>query len=485
MYPVERKRNDPWKVFLWVAFCLLCIVLMAYLILFRYNVFTLSVIPLGERDMVLSYGEAYTEAGALADFHGSRFLRDGFWDIPITQTGSVDTSRVGTYTLTYRAEFGLWRTDAVRTVTVVDTIAPSITLMGEQELYVLPNTQYQEAGFTAYDEYDGDITERVTCTRDGERIVYRVSDSSGNTAEVYRTVHENDPVPPEITLVGGENTELTIGCAYEELGYSAHDNCDGDLTEAVTVAGTVDPYHGGEYPIEYSVTDSFGNTTVVTRTVTVVPNALPDRVRPDGKIIYLTFDDGPGPYTERLLDVLARYGVKATFFVTGRGYADVIAKIAEQGHTVAIHTNSHIYREIYESEDAYFTDLFKISALIADQTGDVPRLLRFPGGSSNTVSCFNEGIMTRLTDAVTDMGYRYFDWNVDSNDAGGAKTSDEVYKNVINGISGKRMAVVLQHDIKDFSVDAVARIIEWGQENGYRFLALDLTSPSCEHHVNN
>ncbi len=485
MYPVERRRCNVGKVLLWIAVILMCLVLFAYLILFRYNVFTLSVIPMGDRDLVLSYGENYIEAGAVANFRGSRFLRDGYWEIPLTETGSVDTTHLGTYTLTYSAQFGIWHTEAVRTVTVVDAKAPNITLFGEQELYVLPNTQYIEAGFTAYDEYDGDITDRVICTEDATGIHYSVSDSSGNTAEAHRTVHYEDPIPPEITLVGGTEVELTIGSTYEELGYSASDNCDGDLTAAVIAEGTVDPYHSGDYPIHYSVTDSYGNTTVVTRTVSVVPNVLPEQVRPEGKVIYLTFDDGPGPYTEQLLAVLKKYDVKATFFVTGRGYADVIAQIAEQGHTVAIHTNSHNYSQIYESEEAYFADLFQISALIEEQTGTTPRLIRFPGGSSNTVSCFNEGIMTRLTGAVTDMGYRYFDWNVDSDDAGRAKTADEVYENVTQGISGKRTAVVLQHDIKDFSVDAVARIIEWGLDNGYRFLPLDLTSPSCEHHVNN
>lgn len=93
--------------------------------------------------------------------------------------------------------------------------------------------------------------------------------------------------------------------------------------------------------------------------------------------------------------------------------------------------------------------------------------------------------MSRLTKSVRDMGYQYFDWNVDSNDAGGAKSSDEVVDNVINGIKKHKTSIVLQHDTKSFSIDAVERIIQWGLNNGYIFLPLDETSPGMHHGVNN
>jgi peptidoglycan/xylan/chitin deacetylase (PgdA/CDA1 family) len=111
--------------------------------------------------------------------------------------------------------------------------------------------------------------------------------------------------------------------------------------------------------------------------------------------------------------------------------------------------------------------------------------MRFPGGSSNTVSRFNEGIMSYLTQAVQDMGFCYFDWNVDSRDAGGAKDAKAVYENVINGVQQQRISIVLQHDIKDISVLALEKILVWGLENGYRFLPLDMTSPTAHHGVNN
>ena len=106
-------------------------------------------------------------------------------------------------------------------------------------------------------------------------------------------------------------------------------------------------------------------------------------------------------------------------------------------------------------------------------------------GGSNLVSKFNEGIMTTLTEAVQDAGFQYFDWNVDSNDAGGALRAKTVAANVLGGVENRRISIVLQHDIHDFSVDAVEDIIIWGLKNGYTFHALTENSPTCHHRVNN
>ena len=159
--------------------------------------------------------------------------------------------------------------------------------------------------------------------------------------------------------------------------------------------------------------------------------------------------------------------------------------MANEGHAVGLHSATHDYKKIYASEEAYFNDLEAIQSVVVAQTGKRSNLIRFPGGSSNTVSSFNRGIMSRLAVAVTEKGYRYFDWNVDSNDAGGASTTQEVVNNVISGISKRSVSVVLQHDIKLFSVNAVEQILKWGTENGYTFKALDETSPVCHHGINN
>ena len=222
------------------------------------------------------------------------------------------------------------------------------------------------------------------------------------------------------------------------------------------------------------------------RTLVVEGISQPDIVVPGDKVIYLTFDDGPSGHTPRLLEILAKYNVKATFFVVGSANTAYLDDIVNQGHSIAAHTYSHDYSEIYASEEAYFKDLNKVRQLIYDKTGTWTTLIRFPGGSSNSVSrhyCL--GIMSQLTKAVEAQGLQYFDWNVDSKDAGGAKTADEVFSNVIAGVQKHNVSVVLQHDIHGYSVDAVERIIQWGLANGYTFLPLTSTSPNAHHGVNN
>ena len=205
------------------------------------------------------------------------------------------------------------------------------------------------------------------------------------------------------------------------------------------------------------------------------------------KIVYLTFDDGPSVYTGKLLDVLKKYGAKATFFVTCAGDDGAIKREYDEGHTVALHTCSHNYARVYASDAAFFADLDEVKARVKRLTGTDATLIRFPGGSSNTVSAnYSRGIMSRLSAEVGRRGYTYFDWNVSSGDAGGATTADAVYNNVVSGI-GKYPAgaVVLQHDVKGFSVDAVERILQYGKENGFTFERLTASSNTAHHGVNN
>ena len=205
-------------------------------------------------------------------------------------------------------------------------------------------------------------------------------------------------------------------------------------------------------------------------------------------VIYLTFDDGPGDYTEWLLDILKKYGVKATFFVTSRGDDATILREYQEGHAVGLHTWSHNYSYIYDNADNYFADLEQIRARVRTITGEDPKLLRFPGGSSNTVSRrydHRTRIMSYLAGAVESWGLTYFDWNVDSDDAGAAKDPETVYNNVISRLKAGEESVVLQHDIKGYSVEAVESIIIYGLENGYEFKKLDTASFNAHHGINN
>ncbi len=395
----------------------------AAMLLLWLNKFHIDITVKGEAEITQEYGGAYADAGAEAFYRGEIFMKKGK-ALEVNVENPVDPGKVGTYTVLYKASRGRHTATATRTVKIVDTQAPALTLQGGAEMSVTRGKEFKEPGFTAADGYDGDLTAKVTVT------------------------------------------------------------------------GEVDTGKTGEYTRTYTVQDSSGNTATATRKVTVrAPAVRPQSVTPaetgtvlpGSKTVYLTFDDGPGPYTAGLLDVLAKYNAKATFFVTNNqpGYNDLFTRMAQEGHAVAIHTACHNYKQIYSSEEAFYADLNKMSDIIQQKTGTKPMLTRFPGGSSNLVSSFNPGIMTRLAADLTAKGYRYFDWNVDSNDAGGATSSAEVARNIKRGIAANSVSIVLQHDIKKFSVNAVEEVLQWGQANGYTFKALDSTSPTCRHGINN
>ncbi len=475
----------------WATIFTYCLVIPALLLvlaadrLWAGNEYLLSVSLAGEREITVEYGTQYEEPGVKASFWGS-FLQKEPVQVQVDITSNVDANKLGSYTVSYRANHKEYVGTAYRRVHVVDTQAPVITLHTDPDYFTLPGDTYQEEGFSATDNHDGDLTDRVVRQQSEDAVTYSVTDSSGNTTEIIRKILYYDPVPPELTLVDGDIT-VYAGDIYQEPGFKAVDNCDGDITSLVSVEGSaVDTFlPGGEYVFTYSVKDAYGNCATATRKVNVISHPEPEIVEPEGKVIYLTFDDGPGAYTEDLLAILKKYNVKATFFVVGTNRTDLLTKIDQEGHAIGIHSKTHAFHDIYASEEAFFQDLLGMQEIIREHTGKTVTLMRFPGGGSNTISRFNPGIMTKLTKLVKAHGFRYFDWNVDSDDAGRAKTSYEVYSNVISGVKNYDHSIVLQHDIKEFSVDAVERIIRWGIANGYQFLPLTQDSPICEHTVYN
>ncbi len=479
----KRRKRRRWLLALGIGIPVAAVLTVLGLLV-GLNRFRVDVTLKGDSVLVLEYGERYTDPGAEAVFSGSMFLRKGE-PIPVQVDGTVDTQKVGVYTLTYSAARSRWQGSAVRTVRVVDVTPPVLILKSRPGTYVIPGQAYQEEGFSARDNYDGDITDRVQRVVENGVIHYSVTDSSGNRAMETRKIVYYDPVAPELKLLGESKVTITAGETFREPGWEAWDNCDGDLTGQVQVTGQVNCYQAGTYTLTYCVKDSYGNTATAVRTVKVKAKPRPQTETPAGKVIYLTFDDGPGPYTRQLLDVLKKYNVKATFFVINSRDVHLVRDIAAEGHAVGIHSMTHDYRTIYKSEGAYFDDLYGMQAVIEEKCGVKTTLVRFPGGSSNTVSSFNPGIMTRLTQAVEDMGFQYYDWNVDSDDAGKTRTTEGVVKNVIAGVKRRRTAVVLQHDVKPYSVAAVEQIIQWGLENGYTFLPLNASSPMAHHRINN
>lgn len=179
------------------------------------------------------------------------------------------------------------------------------------------------------------------------------------------------------------------------------------------------------------------------------------------KRIYLTFDDGPSSNTDKILDILDSYGIKATFFVLGKsGYDEQYKRIVSEGHTLAMHSYSHKYSEIYQSLDTYKADLLKLHDFLYELTGVDSKIVRFPGGSSNTISKVDMG---ELISYLDEQNMIYFDWNVSSQDASSVtKSAQEIADNVINGLGKFNNSVVLFHDAsnKDTTVEALPIIID-------------------------
>lgn len=370
-----------------------------------------------------------------------------------------------------------------REINYVDNESPIIELVNNNMTFC-PNHEYIEEGYKAYDNVDGDLTKMVEVTINNNKVYYNVVDSSGNKKVVYRDIHYEDKIAPTIKLVGGEKNYIFLNQAYNEKGYTSIDNCDGDITKNVVVNNKVNTSKTGNYKIEYSVVDSSGNKNIVTREVIVYDDIA--TIPKNGKIIYLTFDDGPCVYTESILNVLNKYNVKATFFVTNQfsRYQYMIKKEYDSGHSIAVHTYSHNYDMVYSSLENYLDDFNNMNNIIFEQTGIYSKLFRFPGGSSNTISKFNKGIVTIIANKMTELGYHYFDWNVDSTDTS-TTDPDKIYNAVISEIEKNESSVVLMHDIKKANIESVEKIINYGLENGYTFLPLDENIAPVHHKINN
>ena len=394
----------------------------------------------GRTEEHISAFAAYTDPGA-------RLLRGGDpTDAAVTVEGKVDTDVPGDYTLTYQADFRGHSYTAKRLVHVEDREAPELALTGQAEVTVSRYDLFQDPGAAARDRCDGDLTASIQVTDkasgDVHTLTYTVTDKAGNAATATRRVTVRDIVAPVITLSGQRELFVPLGGAYQEPGYTAQDDADGDLTASVTRAGTVNTASPGVYTLTYTVSDKAGNTATATRQVSVYENSS------GGSPVYLTFDDGPSDrVTPRVLDTLKAYNVHATFFIVNYGESGkaLIRRMIDEGHTVA--------------------------------------------GSSNTVSRqYSVGIMSRLAQRVQAEGFTYFDWNVSSGDAAGTPASSgQIYNNVTSALRHDRSNVVLMHDAgaKGTTADALPDIIRYCLANGYSIQPITPATKPVHHGIAN
>lgn len=399
---------------------------------------------------------------------------------------------------------------------VKDTTPPVITLKGNKHITIKAGEKYREPGYSAIDDVDGSVVGKVivskqTISNNQYKLIYRVSDRAGNITQAERIINIEQPdiikqaeinrknntnIITNENIIGNRNNEITSNDNHSNANNIISSNTIDDNTTTNNITNNiVDSNITQNNAIQENKMDTENNyeENKNQNNNAIIKNNTDkntSKVNDEKGVIYLTFDDGPtNSSTPKILDILKKHGVKATFFILNynSNTEKLVKREVAEGHSIGIHGYSHDYKKIYTSEDAYMKNLDKLQAKIYKSTGVKTTITRFPGGSSNTISKFNPGIMKRLSKLVVQKGYTYYDWNVDSNDAGGAKNAESVYKNVTKGLSKKWRNIVLMHDFSGNSktIDALERIIEYGKENGYTFKAITANTKMMQHGINN
>ena len=167
---------------------------------------------------------------------------------------------------------------------------------------------------------------------------------------------------------------------------------------------------------------------------------------------------------------MEKYDLKATFFVVPQRTAEcyaIMKQIVDSGHSIGVHSASHVYEDIYSSVEAYLADFYEAWNMIYEATGVKTEIFRFPGGSKND---FNGDTRDAIIEEMTRRGFRFYDWNVDSNDAGGA-TWSEMFESIPADIDGNYRSIVLMHDSapRENTVYVLEDIIKLLIQKGYKF----------------
>ena len=308
-----------------------------------------------------------------------------------------------------------------------------------------------------------------------------ISDQSSSVSETENT----DPQQPE-TAVVTESPVLTDTPAPTEAPILTEAPAPTANIAPATTAAPTEPPVPEETPAPEPVVEippgvTYWNTYVpnIDRSTFAVDPNVPcgsDWYPEDEKVVYLTLDDGPSYLTPQFLEVLDRYNVKATFFVTGQNpdYLYLIKEAYDRGHTIGLHTYTHDYASVYASVDSFFNEIYSIGAVVQQQIGYMPCFIRFPGGSTNTISDdYCPGIMDVLRYEVQARGFQYYDWNCSSGD-GGSNTN--VAELAAQGASSPyATTILLSHDAngKEATLLALPAIIEFYLSYGYEFRPLN------------
>ncbi len=460
---------------------------------------------IGDKVIYLNYGETYEEQGAVASFLGN--------ELEVQIQDNINTNKDGRYVVYYKARnvFGIAKS-LKRNVIIKDNEKTKITLKGDKTVVLGLDEEYVEPGYTASDNLDGDITDKVEVTDNidiknyGEyEVVYKVTDSNNNTVSKTRKVIVKDMKAPIITLNGNSIIDVLLGEKYIEEGYNANDNIDGDITNKVEVINNINYKKLGNYQITYTVKDSHNNITTVKRTINVVKKLLEykdeydkidntergwwsnnkfDHKRPSGgadleelkkynayfmgpdeKVIYLTYDEGSNDtYLPEIVDVLDKNNVKATFFLC-RNYMlmnkDLIKKMVDNGHLIGNHTFHHYEMPKLANRadfDKYIYEIRGVEETYKEITGKtMEKIYREPKGEWSY----------RSLKIVSDLGYKSFFYSADYLDYADDVSKEVALQKMLDRYHNG--AIYLFHPKNKGNLEALDDFIKKMKELGYKF----------------
>ncbi|WP_299605434.1 immunoglobulin-like domain-containing protein [uncultured Aquimarina sp.] len=334
----------------------------------------------GDAAMTVEAGTTYSDTGATA-FDSF----DGDITAAIVTVNPVNTAIPGVYTITYNVSdvTGNNAVEVTREVTVVDTTIPVITRLGATTVTVEIGTTYSDAGATAFDSLDGDITAKIvtvnpvnTAIPGVYTITYNVSDTAGNNAvEVTREVTVVNTALPVIALIGDANVTVEAGTTYTDAGATANDATDGDITAAIVTVNPVDTTVPGVYTITYNVTNSAGNSaTEVSREVTVVDTTLP--------IIALI---GDNPIEVAQGEIYIDPGATAFDSLDGDITADIVTVNPVDTSLEGTYTITYNVMDAAGNTAAEVTRTVNVSALLNVEENEIENLKIYPNPTSDTL----------------------------------------------------------------------------------------------------
>lgn len=398
-------------------------------------------------------------------------------------TGDLDTSKIGDYVITYK-----YKDEKINVNVKVADIVPPVLLLKSYETDMVEEIKPEKLVESVEDDSKVTIAfeDNTNINKEGKQTVTVIAtDEYGNQSSGKVSVTRNKDTKAPVIENLADTIEIwqgndVIGDPHIQIS----DNLDKKPKIEIDTS-KIDNTKVGEYEIVYTVTDRSGNSAKKSQNVKVIANDEFNK-----KIVYLTFDGGPSSITPQILKILEEEKVPATFFVNGvdKDSAKWIRAMKELGHSVGL--NSYIYdASVYKDSETFWQDIDKTAQLVKEQTGEDTTLLRFLGGSGNTLSKdYAYDIMTTLTREALDKGYQYYDWNVDVGDTEGDNVaSEKIAENALNHDEETMYITIVLHDEegKQTTVDALKQIIQEYKEQGFTFMPITEKSQYVHQDLNN